>query len=1572
MANIPVEQIHSSSENPLVSVVVRTKDRPKRLVEAIKSVCEQTHRPLEVVVVNDGGWTLSEATLKEYAGDVDLILIQLEQNQGRAKAANIGLQAATGRYLCFLDDDDRFLPEHIELLSSCLDHIEHRVCYSDAELCWQVYNVEIGEFEIVNSQVFGSRDFNLAELLCGNYIPLNTLLFDRQVLLEVGGFDPQFDIYEDWDLLLRVGSRYPFYHLPRVTAQYNQWSRDHQNFYDHFAQTGHAPLLHITGYDKLIEKNRHLFSADVARHLLAAVNRLRAVETELAHRDAMPPESPFTQLKTQLDQILATIGPSFAALEGRIANLDETHRDVIVSAASRLDAGVGDLDRLRSDVSRLLTDTEAAWQQIGARELDLEKVGTELIEAQKVFEECRSEVVHLTTLNQIISERDSQIVALQQVMAQRETLLTALYSSTSWRVTAPLRAISRPLRWLLRNTRRTLMLSWWLGTGQFSRAISAAFPYFWRYVPPPIKIIIPSHVSETVKHRLKLTDVKPPQTPKDHGDHSVAAAHSADATSLELPEKYYFDLSAEPVAHSPVKAIAFYLPQFHAIPENDEWWGKGFTEWTNTRRGEPLFEGHHQPRVPLHLGYYNLDDVCVYEEQVKLAKKAGVYGFCFYFYWFAGKTLLEKPLRNMLANTQINQPFCLCWANENWTRRWDGLDDEILIAQRHSEKDALAFLNYVNEYFCDDRYIKIDGRPLLIVYRPGIIPEITHIQDVWRRRAVELGWPGLYLVSAQTFGQMDPRDFHFDAAVQFPPHSPNPLPSINGQTPNLLQDFEGSVVDYDNTAHLFCDSLATDYKLFPGITLGWDNTGRRGKRATVFRNFSLTSYSQWLLTACKTTSANPKLADNEKLVFINAWNEWGEGTYLEPDTKYGFGYVEATKKALNACADNKPRLTVIVPNYNHGEFLERRLTSIIQQSQKPEEIIFLDDASSDNSITIAREILSKSNIRYVILTNSSNSGNVFKQWIKGLEHATGDLIWIAESDDDAPHDFLANILPEFDQEDVLLAYGDISYIDTKGMPDPGLLHYYDDLNDFNWDHSHVVPAYRAFSGAFAIKNIIPNVSGAVFRKPILTESEKNRLTSYTFAGDWYFYAMIARGGSIAFRKEAKSYFRINHGGTSRKAFFSDRHLLEHEMILQDLSILYGITKEVTQDHIEALQKVFEHELSDSSAIDMAHLQDIHASKNESMRICIASYGFTVGGGEIVPVDIANTLRARGHHITFLALVKNSPDDPPVLRHRLRNDIPVIYWDDVKHCFQYFLDQYGIEIINSHNFGVEYCISHTGVDIRHPYIASLHGGYESVDEKLLTKDFMAYIGKNVNEWLYLSNKNTAPLKIRGLRHARFTKSFNAITLRPPNVGLDLDIRKSLNANKDTILLVIASRAVYEKGWQIAIEATRRLRHQIERDCRLLLIGDGRDFEAIKTANLDKNYLYFLGRLDNPFPVIKECDIGVFPSTYPGESFPLFVLECLHGGLPVVATDIGEIPNIMSIAKEEMPGFVVSRNHNEEALIDEMVQAIGALIKDEQRMNSARQQARMAGERFCIERLVDFYLDIFEKHIDPTLN
>ncbi|WP_161957200.1 glycoside hydrolase family 99-like domain-containing protein [Aestuariivirga litoralis] len=346
------------------------------------------------------------------------------------------------------------------------------------------------------------------------------------------------------------------------------------------------------------------------------------------------------------------------------------------------------------------------------------------------------------------------------------------------------------------------------------------------------------------------------------------------------------------------RAIAFYLPQFHPFPENDLWWGKGFTEWTNVGKAKPLFQGHHQPHCPIHLGYYDLRIPEVMEEQARLAREYLISGFAYYFYWFDRKVLMEKPLRQMLENENVDIPFCMIWANENWTRRWDGQEDAVLIAQKHSHEDSRALLEYLRPYFESKRYIKVDGKPVLVVYRTDIIPAMAETAAMWREQAKEFGFPGLYLISAQTFGQRDPRRYGFDAALEFPPHTAASR-DITEKMEDLDPRFTGTIYSYDDVVTNAVMRPRDDFKVLPTAMLSWDNTPRKGSRGTVFAGFSASRYAQWLSANAERVAKDSSLSAEEKLIFVNAWNEWAEGAHLEPDQRHGYGYLEATRQVLS-------------------------------------------------------------------------------------------------------------------------------------------------------------------------------------------------------------------------------------------------------------------------------------------------------------------------------------------------------------------------------------------------------------------------------------------------------------------------------------------------------------------------------------------------------------------------------------------------------------------------------------------------------------------------------------------------
>lgn len=360
-----------------------------------------------------------------------------------------------------------------------------------------------------------------------------------------------------------------------------------------------------------------------------------------------------------------------------------------------------------------------------------------------------------------------------------------------------------------------------------------------------------------------------------------------------------------------VKLIAFYLPQFHEIPENNEWWGEGFTEWTNTRKAKPLFKGHNQPREPLYDNYYNLLDSAAKSWQAEIAKQYGIYGFCYYHYWFKGKMLLEKPLEQIIETGEPDLPFCLSWANEPWTRAWDGGEKRILMAQDYgNEADWEEHFYYLLKAFKDDRYIRVDNKPLFVIYRSKSIPHCEEMLVLWNALAKKNGLDGLYFVNTLTSFEINKEDTSFQAQIEFEPmytlsHGWPMRWRVMRKIKTILRKwFERHgysvprrflhTVDYDSLWQQILKRTSPLRKTFPGSFVDWDNSPRKQSMACIVIGASPEKYESYLhKQICR--------ADNlykSEFMFINAWNEWAEGTYLEPDKRYGLEYLEATRRAL--------------------------------------------------------------------------------------------------------------------------------------------------------------------------------------------------------------------------------------------------------------------------------------------------------------------------------------------------------------------------------------------------------------------------------------------------------------------------------------------------------------------------------------------------------------------------------------------------------------------------------------------------------------------------------------------------
>lgn len=367
---------------------------------------------------------------------------------------------------------------------------------------------------------------------------------------------------------------------------------------------------------------------------------------------------------------------------------------------------------------------------------------------------------------------------------------------------------------------------------------------------------------------------------------------------------------------SHIKPIAIYLPQFHPIPENDKWWGKGFTEWTNVTKAKPRFEGHYQPHLPADLGFYDLrlEEARLAQEQ--LAKKYGIHGFCYYHYWFNGKKILQEPLDRKLKNPKEDMPFMMCWANENWTRAWDGLDKEVLLKQEYNFDDDEAHIQYLISFFKDDRYIKVEGKPVFIIYRPNFFPDVQKTIKIWRKAVQEAGFPDLYLGYSQSVeNQFYPKSMGFDFAFEFQPnfgaqserilYGVTKIKRLQHKFKVLLGyrikkklgiklDKFDSYQDYDSFGNIQ-KKLGFKNDVYPGITPMWDNSARRKENPFILHDSTPEKYKNWL---SHIKENYPWDTVPENFLFINAWNEWAEGNHLEPCQKWGTAYLQATKEAL--------------------------------------------------------------------------------------------------------------------------------------------------------------------------------------------------------------------------------------------------------------------------------------------------------------------------------------------------------------------------------------------------------------------------------------------------------------------------------------------------------------------------------------------------------------------------------------------------------------------------------------------------------------------------------------------------
>jgi len=355
-----------------------------------------------------------------------------------------------------------------------------------------------------------------------------------------------------------------------------------------------------------------------------------------------------------------------------------------------------------------------------------------------------------------------------------------------------------------------------------------------------------------------------------------------------------------------VRLIAFFLPQYHPIPENDKWWGKGFTEWTNTAKAKPLFSGHYQPHVPADLGFYDLRLPETRKAQADMARTYGIEAFCYYHYWFAGKLILEQPFEDALKSGQPDFPFCLCWANQSWTGIWHGAPNRMLVEQTYpGMDDHKHHFEYLLPAFKDKRYLRVDERPVFIVYNPTQLPDSIAVTNFWRDLAVQAGFPGLFLIAEHESPDWDPGKFGFDAAVnvRLPPRRRDVEKKLSWKQPlhklrNWYADWRHypTIYQYKYVIDHLVSERVADIENYPCVIPNWDNTPRSGENGMVLHGSTPELFRQHLRKALRRVGDLPA---ERRFVFVKSWNEWAEGNHLEPDLLFGHTYLDVVKQEIS-------------------------------------------------------------------------------------------------------------------------------------------------------------------------------------------------------------------------------------------------------------------------------------------------------------------------------------------------------------------------------------------------------------------------------------------------------------------------------------------------------------------------------------------------------------------------------------------------------------------------------------------------------------------------------------------------
>jgi glycosyltransferase involved in cell wall biosynthesis len=654
-----------------------------------------------------------------------------------------------------------------------------------------------------------------------------------------------------------------------------------------------------------------------------------------------------------------------------------------------------------------------------------------------------------------------------------------------------------------------------------------------------------------------------------------------------------------------------------------------------------------------------------------------------------------------------------------------------------------------------------------------------------------------------------------------------------------------------------------------------------------------------------------------------------------------------------------PKVSIIVPNFNHAEYLQERLESIYGQTYDNTEVILLDDCSSDDSVAILRHYAERYPDRTICRFNEVNSGGVFHQWKKGMELATGELVWIAESDDYCSANLLEELVRAFQNPAVMLAF--VRTESVRGTPPMKVWDSEENLKDLGleiWGRPFVKSAHALVNSGWVAKNIIPNVSGAVFRHPgqmgLLNDAQWLRLR---MCGDWLFYLSIARGGLVAYSPDATNYYRQHSLNTSVNAQTEDLYYQEHEVVALYLATLFRLDRADFEWQEKHLYQHWCSRRGESQLEGFKKLYDLDKILRRTgvrkPNIVMAVYALAAGGGETFPIMLANLLHNRGYAVTVLNC-KERPTETGVKR-MLQASIPLLELDRLELAAAVFIDM-GVELVHSHHAGVDVTLAtllFNNQDIRQ--IVSMHGMYEMMPPAQL-QALMPLLKRRIDRFVYTAEKNLAPFSLEFRKEKGFIKIDNALAL----TEISPVSRDKLEIGEDDFVLCMVARAIPDKGWEEAIDAVAWASARSSRKIHLLLIGEGPEFERLKPQT-PQEFIHFLGFQSNIRDYFATSDLGFLPSRFKGESSPLVLIDCLQSGKPVLASNIGEVHHML----DSEGGLAGELFDLEDWAIP--VEAVGQIIlklaNDQGAYQDLLCRAPLAATKFDPGRMVDKYEAVY---------